>query len=98
MAGTHQRAGRRHQPGAGGESCLAGAFAGAYASYVTGSPWLGVAAAAAVGMLVGALLGLFTMRWRANHVVAGIGLNIFVLGMTTWLLQVVWGSRGTSAR
>jgi len=75
---------------------LAGAFAGAYTSYVTGSAWLGVAAAAAVGMLVGALLGLFTLRWRADHVVAGIGLNIFALGMTTWLLQVVWGSRGTS--
>lgn len=76
---------------------LAGAFAAVYASYVTGSPWAGVAAAVATGMLVGALLGLFTIRWRANHVVAGIGLNIFVLGMTTWLLQLVWGSRGTSA-
>lgn len=76
---------------------LAGAFAGAYASYVTGSPWLGVAAALLTGMLIGALLGLFTIRWKANHVVAGIGLNIFVLGMTTWLLQVVWGGRGTSA-
>lgn len=76
---------------------LAGAFAAAYASYVTGSPWTGVAAAFIVGMMVGALLGLFTVRWRANHVVAGIGLNIFVLGMTTWLLQVIWGGRGTSA-
>lgn len=75
---------------------LAGAFAGAYTSYVTGSPWLGVAAALLVGMFIGLLLGLFTIRWRANHVVAGIGLNIFVLGMTTWLLQVIWGSRGTS--
>src|SRR5690606_31767426 len=30
------------------------------------------------------------------HVVAGIGLNILALGLTTWLLQVIWGSRGTS--
>lgn len=76
---------------------LAGAFAGAYASYVTGSASVGVGAAVLAGMLIGALLGLFTIRWRANHVVAGIGLNIFVLGMTTWLLQVIWGGRGTSA-
>ncbi|MFS8524312.1 MAG: ABC transporter permease [Limnochordales bacterium] len=75
---------------------LAGAFAGAYASYVTGSAWLGVGAAVLAGVLIGALLGLFTLRWRANHVVAGIGLNILALGLTTWLLQVIWGSRGTS--
>jgi len=75
---------------------LAGAFAAVYVTYVTGAPWLGVLAAMAAGMLVGLLLGLFAIRLRADHVVAGVGINILLLGLTTWLLQVVWGGRGTS--
>src|SRR5690606_38069889 len=75
---------------------LAGAFAAVYVHYVTGAPWLGVLAAMAAGMLVGLLLGLFAIRLRADHVVAGVGINILLLGLTTWLLQVVWGGRGTS--
>lgn len=75
---------------------LAGAFAGALGAHVSGSAWIGLLAALAAGILVGALFGLFTIRLRADHVVAGIGLNVFVLGLTTWLMQVIWGSRGTS--
>src|SRR5690606_7555937 len=75
---------------------LAGAWAAVYATYLTGAPWVGVLAAVAAGMVVGALLGLFAVGLRANHVVAGVGLNILLLGLTTWLMQVVWDSRGTS--
>lgn len=75
---------------------LAGAFAGAAGAYFTGSPWVGLLAALGAGALVGALFALFTLQLRADHVVAGIGLNIFILGLTTGLLQVLWGSRGTS--
>src|SRR5690606_39430411 len=76
---------------------LAGAWVAVYATYLTGAPWLGVLAAAFAGVLVGGLLGLFAIRLRANHVVAGVGLNILLLGLTTWLMQVVWDARGTSA-
>lgn len=75
---------------------LGGAFAAAYVSYLTGSAWLGLLAAAAAGMLMGGLLALFAIRFRANHVVAGVGLNILMLGLTGLLMQVVWGSRGAS--
>lgn len=75
---------------------IVGAFAGALGAHLTGSAWLGLLAAVAAGFLTGGLLGLFTIRWKADHVVAGIGLNIFMLGLTTWLMQVIWGSRGTS--
>lgn len=75
---------------------LAGAFAGAYGAYVTGSAWMGVLAAIGSGLFIGALFGLFAVRWRANHVVAGVGLNILVLGTTTWLMQLVWETKGSS--
>jgi len=58
---------------------LGGAFAAAYASSLTGSPWLGLLAAVAAGMAMGGLLGLFAIRFRADHVVAGVGLNILML-------------------
>lgn len=76
---------------------LVGAFAGAYGSFVTGSPWLGVALGLLAGALTGGVLALFAVKWRADHVVSGVGLNILALGLTTWLMQVIWGSRGTSA-
>lgn len=75
---------------------LGGAFVGAYISYLTGSPWWGLAGAAVAGMLMGGLLALFAIRFRADHVVAGVGLNILMMGLTRLLMQVAWNSRGSS--
>ncbi|MTI60116.1 MAG: ABC transporter permease [Firmicutes bacterium] len=75
---------------------LSGAFAGVLGSFYTGSPWLGVMLAAVAGGLMAALFAIFTIKYKANHVVTGVGLNILALGATTWLMQVLWGSRGSS--
>jgi len=75
---------------------LFGAFAGVLGSFLTGSPLIGVLSAIFLGGLVGYILALFTVRFKADHVVAGVALNIFSLGVTTWLMQVLWGSRGCS--
>lgn len=75
---------------------LTGAFAAAAASFFSGSPWIGVLAAIFAGMLMGLFFGLFTIDFKANHVVAGVGINIFALGLTTWLMQVIWGQKGAS--
>jgi len=75
---------------------LGGAFVGAYISYLTGSPWWGLLGAAMAGMLMGGLLAVFAIRFRADHVVAGMGLNILMMGLTRLLMQVVWNSRGSS--
>jgi len=75
---------------------LFGAFAGAFGSFISGSPWLGVMAAIVCGGLLGGVLALFAIRFKADHIVAGVALNIFSLGATTWLMQTIWGSRGAS--
>ncbi|HHY31486.1 MAG TPA: ABC transporter permease [Firmicutes bacterium] len=75
---------------------LTGAFCGVLGSYVTGSPWVGVAFAVVGGGLMGAILALFAIRLKADHVVSGVGLNILALGLTTWLMQVLWKNKGTS--
>jgi len=75
---------------------LTGAFCGVLGSYVTGSPWVGVAFAVVGGGLMGAILALFAIRLKADHVVSGVGLNILALGLTTWLMQGLWKNKGTS--
>ncbi|MFW5976438.1 MAG: ABC transporter permease, partial [Bacillota bacterium] len=76
---------------------LIGAFAGVLGSYITTNAWLGVLCAVIAGGILGFIFAIFTVSYKANHVVAGVGINIFSLGLTTWLMQIIWGSRGTSA-
>ncbi len=75
---------------------LVGAFAGVLGSYVTGSPYLGVANAVLGGILTSLIFAVFIIEFKANHVVAGVGLNILALGFTTWMMQMIWQTRGAS--
>lgn len=75
---------------------LTGAFAGALGSYITGSAVAGLLVAVIAGAAVAGILSVFTVEFGANHVVAGVGINILALGMTTWMMQVIWDSRGTT--
>lgn len=75
---------------------LTGAFAGVAVSQFSGFAWLGVLAAVAAGGLLGLLHGVITVRFAGNQVVSGTGINIFALGFTAYMSQVLWGSRGAS--
>lgn len=75
---------------------LVGAFFGMLGSFLTGNPWIGVA----FGMISGGMMGLIhaglTQRWRMNHIVSGVALNIFALGLTTYLLRQIFKHAGGS--
>ena len=75
---------------------LVGAFCAALGSYLTGSPWVGVLCALIGGGAMGLLLGFWSMRFRANQVVVGVAINLFALGGTTTLMQVLWNNKGRS--
>ena len=75
---------------------LTGAFTGVTASFFSGNPWFGVLAAVLAGGLLGLLHGVITIRFAGNQVVSGTGINIFALGFTAYMSQVLWGSRGAS--
>lgn len=62
-----------------------GAMVGYGASYLTGSPWLGVLAAAFVGVALGGLHGLLCSRPRVNDIAVGIGLMLFGIGLAFFL-------------
>jgi simple sugar transport system permease protein len=75
---------------------LAGAFTAASVTWYTGSPWLGLAAAAGAGALVAAVLAVACIRFEANEVVAGTGINILFLGLPAVLSGALFLSSGST--
>ena len=75
---------------------LTSAFTGVAASYFSGNPWLGVLAAVLTGGLLGLLHALLTVKFIGDQIVSGTGINIFALGFTAYMSQILWGSRGAS--
>ena len=72
---------------------LTGAFAGATASWATGSPILGLLVALAAVLPVALLQAVLTVHLRANQIVSGLGINILVLGATTLAYREIFGAR-----
>jgi simple sugar transport system permease protein len=59
---------------------------GAYGiSYLTGSPWLGVLSAGALGVVLGSLHAWLCSRPRVNDVAVGIALMLFGVGLAFFL-------------
>jgi simple sugar transport system permease protein len=74
---------------------LAGAFAAAAGSHAGGVA-LGVVGGAAGGLMVAGLYALAVLRARADQVLAGIALNLLVLGVTRYLLKLLFHSASNS--
>ena len=59
-----------------------GAVTGFAASYVTGSPWLGVLAAVLAGIATSMLFGLLTQTLMTNQVATGLAITLLGLGLS----------------
>ncbi|WP_051259296.1 ABC transporter permease [Schaalia suimastitidis] len=66
---------------------LLGAFLGAVVASAAGTPLAALIASPLAGVLVAALLALFTIKFRADHIVVGVVLNMLVLGLTSFLFS-----------
>ena len=75
---------------------LASAFTGVAVSHYTANPWLGVLAAVLMGGLIALFHAVLTVKFAGNQIVSGTGINIFAMGFTAYMSQVIWGSRGAS--
>ena len=70
---------------------LTGALAGFIGAYFTGNNWLGMLIGMLGGVLMSALFAVLTISLRADQIVVGITLNIFALGLTTFVYRVLFG-------
>jgi simple sugar transport system permease protein len=75
---------------------LAGAFTAAAVTYYTGSALIGLVGAAAAAASVAAVLALFCIRYEADEVVAGTGVNILFLGLPAVLSGALFLSSGST--
>lgn len=73
---------------------LIGAFIAIVVNYFTGSILLSVAAAALSGMLVGFLVGVLQVKYKSSDMVVGTSINLLVQGVTTYLLFVIFHTKG----
>ena len=56
----------------------------------------GLGGALVAGGLFSGLHALVTLRFRADHVVAGVAINLLAMGLTKFLLKLVFGSSSNS--
>jgi ABC-type uncharacterized transport system permease subunit len=71
-----------------------GALTGFVAAFWSESLWIGFAAAAIAGAAVGMIFGYVTSERGADHVVTGIVINLFCLGLASLTYKAMFaGSR-----
>jgi general nucleoside transport system permease protein len=71
---------------------LMGAFAGFYVTLLTGSPWMGLLGAMAVGALMGLMMAFISVTLKAEQGISGIGVYLFGLGLSDLLYQKTVGA------
>ncbi len=68
---------------------LGGAFTAALVATVTGSPYVGLLAAAGAGAAVSMVLAVFSIKYLVNQIIVGVVLNVLVSGLTGFLFGTV---------
>jgi len=72
---------------------LAGAFGGAVTTLLTADTGIGLAVSAGSGAAAGLVVAVATAKFRADHMVTGLALNILVVGLTSFLLRGLFGGQ-----
>jgi len=71
---------------------LLSGFGAFYVVLMTGSPWLGLLTAMAIGLGMGLMMSFVSVTMKAEQGVSGIGLQMFGLGMSSLLFKVTVGT------
>lgn len=77
---------------------LSAACAGVLVSAYTESAWLGLLAGLVVGMFMAFILAVFHLNLKANIILVGLALNILASGATIFVVYILTGDKGSSAR
>jgi ABC-type uncharacterized transport system permease subunit len=74
---------------------LTAAFFAVAVSYWAHSAWVGLLGGVAAGMVMALLLAWAAIWLKADHVVVGMAVDILALGLTSYLLDAIFGYNGT---
>jgi ABC-type uncharacterized transport system permease subunit len=75
---------------------LSAAFVGAWGSARTGSPWLGIAFAMVIGLLLAGFHALMVLVLGVNQFISGIGMVIFGFGFSSFAARLTIAAKPTS--
>lgn len=75
---------------------LAGALASSLVALATGSTLAGLAAGIAVGVALAILEGIFVLLLRAEQIIVGTALNLFVFGLAPFITKVFYDTTGST--
>jgi simple sugar transport system permease protein len=75
---------------------LAGAFTAASVTFYAHSPWVGLIAAMVAGGLVALIIAVACIRFKADQVVTGTGINIMFIGLPAVLSGALFLSSGST--
>ncbi len=72
---------------------LIGAFVAYAAADHSGSAWVGLAAAALAGLIIGGMHAFFSITLRSNQIVSAVALNLFALAITALGFRVLYSGQ-----
>jgi len=75
---------------------LAGAFTAAVITYESGNPFLGLLCGMGAGALLAFIYAIACIKFEADQVVAGFGINILMLGLPALLSSAIYDSAGST--
>lgn len=59
-----------------------------------GHPWVGLLGGILSGVLISLIYGVLVVKYNADAIVVGVGINLLALGLTTYLLKAIYGVSG----
>jgi len=75
---------------------LSGAFTAAVVTYESGNPFLGLFCGVLAGAALATIYAIACIRFRADQVVVGFGINILMLGLPSLLSGAMYDSTGST--
>lgn len=75
---------------------LIAAFGAAWGSYAMQNAWLGLLVGISCGVLYSLIFAVLCVTFAMNQVICAIGMNMFAVGFTTSMTQIIWGTRAYS--
>ncbi|UCB46489.1 MAG: ABC transporter permease [Spirochaetota bacterium] len=71
---------------------LLGAFTAFIAALITENVYIGLLSGMAAGVVLGLLFGYLVIYLKINQIVAGLGIGLFAIGITSLLFRILFGA------